>query len=265
MVEEIFQNTQDIDFIKINTEPNGLFPNHDPNPLIEANCRQLKELILKEKLDFGFIFDGDADRCCFLDSQGNGIHPYMVYLILLRSLPKGSCVVKSILISPLLELDNEIEVHESKVGHSHMKNVMRKHKAVFGAEHSAHYYYSDFFFSDSGLLTATKIITAIVESGINDIMHQFKYHSLPLKLPETNYALAANKIDELGKKLLELYPDAELSHIDGLSLIDKHKKFWLNIRASNTESNCVRVNIEAFEQLKAQKISDQLNGLIEKL
>lgn len=264
IIDNIFQKKKGVEFTKINVEANGLFPNHDPNPLVKDNCKQLGDLIRKDDLDFGIIFDGDADRCCFLDSTGELIDPYLIYIVLLKDVPQKSKIIKSELISPLVKFRDDIEVYESKVGHSNIKKMLRKYNAYFGGEHSAHYYYSDFYQSDTGILTAIKVINAVVESGKRNPAECIDKKLIPFKSEEINCNVELQDFDDLEKNLLLKYPESKVSKLDGISITDKKKRYWFNIRKSNTETGCVRINAESFDKNQLDNIVDDIKNILYK-
>ena len=226
-------------------ELDGKFPNHDANPLEYKNLIDLQKKVIKSNADFGVAFDGDADRCFFVDETGNIVNPDIITIIIAKEFlakePGASIIYdlrSSKLVAEEIKASGGIPIKE-RVGHSHIKAKMREKKAIFAGELSGHYYYRDNYFSDSGLITLVKVINIISKKNIS--MSTLagslkKYHSSG----EINF-----KIDDKDGKIKQLaneFTDGNIDYFDGITV--EYSDWWFNVRKSNTEPT-LRLNIEA--------------------
>ncbi len=227
-------------------ELDGTFPNHEANPLDPANLVDLQRAVVAHGADIGLAFDGDADRCFVIDERGEPVSPSAITaLVAARELAKypGSPVIHNLITSnavPEIIREHGGEPVVARVGHSFIKAEMARTNAVFGGEHSAHYYFRDFWFADTGMLAAMHTLAALGEQ------------SLPLSTLAAEYEryVASGEINstvaDQAAKVAEVraaYPDAEADEMDGLTLRFPDGA-WFNLRASNTEP-LLRLNVEA--------------------
>ena len=227
-------------------ELDGTFPNHEANPLDPANLVDLQRAVVAHGADIGLAFDGDADRCFVIDERGEPVSPSAITaLVAARELAKypGSTVIHNLITSnavPEIIREHGGEPVVARVGHSFIKAEMARTNAVFGGEHSAHYYFRDFWFADTGMLAAMHTLAALGEQ------------SLPLSTLAAEYEryVASGEINstvaDQAAKVAEVraaYPDAEADEMDGLTLRFPDGA-WFNLRASNTEP-LLRLNVEA--------------------
>ena len=235
----------------------GSFPNHPADPSKYENLKKLQETVLREKCGFGMAFDGDADRIFFIDENAKVINASLI----------ASLVIKNILLKHKKEkiiynLINSRIVPEtvekfggkpliSRVGHSYIKDYMRKSKSIFACEHSAHYYFRNNYNADSGIIMSL-MVAEIISRGkkpLSKLLIEFeKYH----KIEETNFKVE-NK-EKTMKKILSYYKKSKpkkISKLDGITI--EFGDWWFNVRPSNTEP-LLRLNLEAdSERLMLQK------------
>ncbi len=254
------------EFVKIHNSPDGNFPNGVPNPMLEENRSPTVDAIKESGADFGIAWDGGYDRCFFFDETARFIEGYYIVGLLAAALleknPSSSVIYDPRLTWNTLEIvaaagGNAIQ---SKSGHSFIKQVMRQQDALYGGEMSAHHYFRNFFYCDSGMIPWLLVAQLVSIRGqklselVNDRMHRFPASG------EINrkVADASRAIEEISN----LYAaDAEsIDKTDGISLEFDDWRF--NLRASNTEP-VIRLNVEtrANEALMKEKVNDILNVL----
>ncbi len=226
----------------------GNFPNHEPNPLLQKNLVDLQKKVVETKANFGVAFDGDADRCVFVDEKGGIVGGDMITTIIAKEFlmkKKGETIIYDLRSSKATH--DEIKsaggtpVRE-RVGHSHIKATMREKEAVFAGELSGHYYYRDNFYADSGIITLIQIINIISKKNIplSKIVEPFKrYHATG----EINFEVD-NK-DARIEQLASIFSDGKIDYLDGITV--EYNDWWFNVRKSNTEP-ILRLNLEAKSQ-----------------
>ncbi len=245
--------------IEMYYELDGTFPNHEANPIDPENLKDLQKAVKKHKADIGLAFDGDADRCFLVDENGDLVNPSsLTSLIAARELEKhpGSTIIYNLISSKTVR-----EVVEerggksvrSRVGHLYIKKLMAETGAVFGGEHSGHFYFRDFWRADSGMLAALHAIAALGENEIplSKLLAPFNRYFSSGEINSTvSDAVAASKeIEEIyGAK-----PGVEVDHLDGLTV--SGDTWWFNLRASNTEP-LLRLNVEATTEAEMASIRD---------
>jgi phosphomannomutase len=257
------------EFIKVHHEPDGNFPNGVPNPMLEENRGSTIDAIRKSGADLGIAWDGDYDRCFFFDETGRFIEGYYIVGLLAEALLEEN-PSNSIIYDPRTTW-NTIEMVtssggkpvQSKSGHSFIKDTMRQHDALYGGEMSAHHYFRDFFYCDSGMIPWLLVAQLVSTSGkkfselVDDRMKKFPASG------EINRTVG--DADQVIKEITHLYAaDAKLiDKTDGVSL--EFDEWRFNLRASNTEP-VIRLNVEsrANEALMREKVSDIL-GVLDRL
>ena len=243
----------------------GSFPNHEANPIDVKNLKDLQKAVKKHKADIGLAFDGDADRCFLVDENGDPVNPStLTALIADRELKKnpGANIIYNLISSrAVVEIveENGGKAIRSRVGHSYIKQLMAETGAVFGGEHSGHFYFRDFWRADSGMLAALHAIAALgeVNTALSKIL---KPYSRYFSSGEIN-----SKVSDTQNSMLEI--DAkygasagnEVDHLDGLTV--SGDTWWFNVRASNTEP-LLRLNVEAKTQGRMEKIRDEVLATI---
>jgi phosphomannomutase len=253
------------EIIPLYFELDGNFPNHEANPIDPANLRDLQKAVLAEKADIGLAFDGDADRCFLVDENGETVDPSLLTaLIASRELAKhpGATIIHSLISSrTVVEVINELGgiPVRSRVGHSYIKALMAETGAVFGGEHSGHFYFKDFWRADSGALAALHALAALGESDqtVSQLLAPFKRY---VASGEVNSQVADSA--EVLKAIREKYSalsEYEIDELDGLTV--SAKDWWFNVRASNTEP-LLRLNVEADTAANMAAHRDALLALI---
>ncbi len=226
-------------------EPDGTFPHHIANPLLPSATRDLQERVKKEKADLGVAFDGDADRCGFIDEKGERVPEDLVTALIAEFL-----LTKEPGATILYDLRSSRIVPESithlggravrcRVGHAFIKEQMREENALFAGELSGHYYYRDMGFTDNGIFTMIQMLNLLslkdapLSRLINPLQKYCSTGEINLKVKNKDAILTA---------LEGAYHDARKDHLDGLSV--EYNSWWCNLRASNTEP-VMRLNLEA--------------------
>jgi len=249
-----------IDLVPLYFEIDGSFPNHDANPMKEGVTDDLKKKVVEEGAELGIAFDGDADRVFFMDEKGELIpSDYITALIaeeILKDNPKATVLydLRSSWIVPekIIEYGGKPEM--SRVGHSFIKETMRKHDAIFAGELSGHFYFKDNFFTDSGIITAIWMMNLL--SAEEKKMSELVGH---LKKYFASGEINSKVEDKEGKtkELSERYKKGKVSWLDGVKV--EFDDWWFNVRASNTEP-LLRLNLEAkSKELMERKKEEVLN------
>ena len=246
-------------------ELDGTFPNHEANPIDEKNLRDLQKAVLKNGADLGLAFDGDADRCFIVDEKANAINPSdLTALIAERELKKhpGSTVIYNLISSrAVLEVieENGGVGLRSRVGHSYIKKMMADSKAIFGGEHSGHFYFDGFWRADSGALAALHAIAALGESNksISEILKPYQRYVLSGEInSKVTDTVAATTLVEQSYSALD---GVTLDYLDGLTV--NGDTWWFNLRPSNTEP-LLRLNVEAKTAARMEQVRDEVLALI---
>ncbi|HJN57367.1 MAG: phosphomannomutase/phosphoglucomutase [Candidatus Woesearchaeota archaeon] len=237
-----------IEIIPLYFELDGTFPNHPADPSRKENLKQLQKSVKEKKCDFGMAFDGDADRIFFIDENANIINSSLMSCLIIKNIlekHKNEKIIYNLVCSRIvpdtIKKYNGTAIIE-RVGHSFIKQTMKKINAIFGCENSAHYYFRDNFNADSGLI-ASLIVAEIVSKEnkkLSELIKEFQKYST---LEETNFKVD-NKKSKL-KEIEEFYKGKnpkKMSKLDGLSV--EFDEWWFNVRPSNTEP-LLRLNLEA--------------------
>ncbi|MGI5216535.1 phosphomannomutase/phosphoglucomutase [Nocardia sp. CA-290969] len=229
-------------------ELDGSFPNHEANPLDPANLVDLQKLVRESGADIGLAFDGDADRCFVVDERGEPVSPSAITaLVAERELAKepGATIIHNLITSRSVpELVTELGGNpvRSRVGHSFIKQLMATTGAVFGGEHSAHYYFRDFWGADSGMLAALHVLAALGEDKrpVSELMSSYTGYAASGEINST-VADAAGRTDAV----LDAFAARAVAvdRLDGVT-VQLADDAWFNLRASNTEP-LLRLNVEA--------------------
>ena len=244
-VPRLFQRVPEWRLVPIYLEPDGRFPHHHANPLDPKTTRELQERVVAEGADFGVAFDGDGDRCGFIDERGERVREDLVTGLiaehLLREFP-GATILYDLRSSRAVREAIE-RAHgrgvRSRVGHAFIKAAMREEGALFAGELSGHYYYRDVGFADNGLLTLVMVANILAASGrtLSELVKPLD------RYPSTGEInLAVSDPAAVLAVLAARYRDADLDRLDGLTAT--YPDWWFNIRPSHTEP-VVRLNIEA--------------------
>lgn len=256
-------NLPGIELVPMYFELDGNFPNHDANPIDPVNLVDLQKKVLETSADLGLAFDGDADRCFLVDNNGELVSPSaLTALIAKRFLATnpGATIVHNLISSkavPEIVAEAGGVAVRTRVGHSFIKEVMAQTNAVFGGEHSGHFYFRDFWYADSGMLAALIAIaelTATDQSFSELIANCARYPQSGEINSEVPDAAAAIE------RMLRKFGDGhEIDRLDGITITAP--SWWLNVRASNTEP-LVRLNVEADTQAHLQEVTQAALGVI---
>jgi phosphomannomutase len=251
--------------IEMYFELDGTFPNHEANPIDPANLADLQKAVKKHKADIGLAFDGDADRCFLVDEKGDLVNPSaLTSLIATRELKKypASNIIYNLISSRAVKEvveENGGTAIRSRVGHSYIKKLMAESNAVFGGEHSGHFYFRDFWKADSGMLAALHAIAALGEtdSTLSQLLKTFNryYSSGEINSTVADAKAAMAQVEKIYVKKGEV----EVDHLDGLTI--NGDTWWFNLRASNTEP-LLRLNVEASTEARMKKVRDDVLNTI---
>jgi phosphomannomutase len=241
-------------------ELDGTFPNHEANPLEPANIVDLQRTVVAEHADIGLAFDGDADRCFVVDADGKPVPPSAITaLVATRELGKhpGSAIIHNLITShavPEIVKEHGGTPIRTRVGHSFIKGEMARAGAVFGGEHSAHYYFRDFWFADTGMLAAMHVLAALGEQDrtLAELTAEF-----------TRYVASGeinSRVDDPQGRVeavrAAFADDAEnIDELDGLT-VQLPDGTWFNVRASNTEP-LLRLNVEGPTEGAMEQVRDR--------
>ena len=244
-------------------ELDGDFPNHEANPIEPKNLKDLQKRVKKEKADLGLAFDGDADRCFLVDENADLVNPSsLTALIAVRELKRnaGASIIYNLISSkavPEIILENGGKPVRSRVGHSYIKSLMAQTGAVFGGEHSGHFYFADFWRADSGMLAALYAIAELMDSpkSLSEILESFDRYFSSGEI-NTQVKDAGKSINLVRKKYEK---ENEIDELDGLTV--SSQKWWFNLRPSNTEP-LLRLNVEADSPKLMAEIRDTVLSLI---
>jgi phosphomannomutase len=232
-------------------ELDGTFPNHEANPLDPANLVDLRAAVRQYQADIGLAFDGDADRCFFVDENGDAVSPNnVISLIATRELTRhpGSAIVYNVVTSKAVAeqvTERGGKPIRTRVGHSFIKQVMADYDAVFGGEHSGHYYFRDFWRADTGMLAALHVLAALgqTDQPLSALAAQFSRYAASGEVNRTIADIPA-VLDRVESHYTS--DGATADRLDGLT-ITLPDGAWFNLRPSNTEP-LLRLNVEASDQ-----------------
>jgi phosphomannomutase len=258
----------DVDVVPLYFDLDGRFPNHPADPLDPANLAPLHREVLATGADLGLAFDGDADRCFVLDERGAPVEPSLITaLIAERELSRhpGAGVIHNAVCSrvvpEVVRAAGGVAVR-TPVGHSIIKAAMAEHGAVFGGEHSGHFYFRDFWSADSGMLAALHVlaVAAAADRPLSAIAASYRRY---VASGEINSAVP-DPVTALRRVERSLDPGSAepraaevlaVDHLDGLTI--SAARWWFNLRASNTEP-LVRLNVEAEERATMEQVRDSV-------
>ncbi|MBW4716240.1 phosphomannomutase/phosphoglucomutase [Saccharothrix obliqua] len=255
-----------IDVVPMYFELDGSFPNHEANPLDPKNIVDLQARVRAEGADAGVAFDGDADRCFVVDERGEPVSPSAITaLVAVRELAKdpGGTIIHNLITShavPEIVREHGGNPVRTRVGHSFIKEEMARTGAIFGGEHSAHYYFRDFWRADTGMLAALHVLAALGEQDG------------PLSALTADYARYAasgeinSTVDDQAARLAAVKAEyggrdgVELDELDGLTVVLPDGS-WFNLRASNTEP-LLRLNVEAADETSVAALRDEVLAIV---
>lgn len=265
-----------LEIIPMYFDLDGSFPNHEANPLDPKNLVDLQKAVLEQGADIGLAFDGDADRCFVIDEKGEPVTPSAVAAIVAhreiarekRTNPGAPITVlhnllTSRVVEEVIAADGATPV-KTKVGHSLIKDRMAETSAIFGGEHSAHYYFRDFWGADNGMLAAMHVLAEYgsQDQPLSEFAKKYNPYYLSGEINSTVSDVAGAKA-----RVQAAFADlAEFDEFDGITAKGKPAEagswWWFNVRASNTEP-LLRLNVEASTEAKMTQIRDEVLNLIQ--
>ena len=241
-------------------ELDGSFPNHPPSPIEPENIAPLRQKVLEEKADLGVAFDGDADRMFLVDEKGSTLGGDIVTALVAKNMlkkEKGATILYNVPCSrivPRIIEQNGGKPIRTPVGHALIKPLMKKYNAIFGGEHSGHFYFRKNFYADSGMIALLVCLELLSEED-KPLSQLVSLIDPYFRTGEIN-----SRVEDIPEKLKNIesyYKDANFDHLDGLTVA--YPDWWFNLRPSNTEP-LIRLNLEAdTEELMEQKKSEVLN------
>lgn len=267
-----------IELIPLHFELDGTFPHHPADPLRLENLRDLQEAVVREGADLGLAFDGDADRCVVLDEKGVPVRPSAITALIAereigRARQEGqerpAVVVNLVSSRHVTETVRAAggEPVRSPVGHSRIKTLMADHDAVFGGEHSAHYYFRDFFFADSGMLAALHVLAALGATDAPASALVAAHDPYPAS-GEINFRVVdAEASRERVREHVAALPGAITDDLDGLTVqhwdqeLPAEDRWWFSLRSSHTEP-LLRLNVEAERETTMIRIREEILALV---
>ncbi|MEO6791139.1 MAG: phosphomannomutase/phosphoglucomutase, partial [Ornithinibacter sp.] len=266
-----------ITVIPLYFELDGTFPNHEANPLDPANLVDLQAAVRQHGADLGLAFDGDADRCFVVDERGEPVSPSAITGLIARrevarAVAEGAdagdvAIVHNVITSaqvPEVIAATGARAVRTRVGHSFIKAEMARNDAVFGGEHSAHYYFRDFWFADTGMLAAMHVLAALGEqpAALSEVMADLSRYAASGEINSTvEDAVASTE----HVRVWAADQGVEVDELDGLTLVHAggtgDPMWWLNLRASNTEP-LLRLNVEAADAETMALVRDEVLALV---
>jgi phosphomannomutase len=264
MVPPIFEHLP-FEYVPMYFELDGSFPNHPPNPIEPENVEELQERVVAEGADFGVAFDGDADRCFIIDETGTTISGDLAAALIAKNVLEkepGATILYSAVCSKafpeLVEREGGKAIR-TRAGHSIIKPQMRKHDAAFGGEHSAHFYFRDNYFADSGIIAMLTIAELVgrQEEPVSRLLSPIDPY---VRSGEINSEVKDQKATlEKVEDHFSTYDEAKVDYLDGLTV--DLGDWWFNLRPSNTEP-LLRLNVEAEDKETMEHKRDELLDLI---
>lgn len=256
-----------LEIIPMYFELDGSFPNHEANPIDAKNLKDLQKAVKKHGADIGLAFDGDADRCFLVDENGETVNPSDLTALIadreLKKHPRSSIIYNLISSRSVVEVieENGGTALRSRVGHSYIKAMMAQSGAIFGGEHSGHFYFKDFWCADSGALAALHAIAALgtTKGSLSKLLKPYQRY---FSSGEINSKVkdAQKSMDTIEQKYAEL-DSVTIDHLDGLTV--NGDSWWFNLRPSNTEP-LLRLNVEAKTLARMEKIKEEVLATVRK-
>ena len=254
-----------ITLVPLYFELDGTFPHHEANPIDPENLRDLQRAVLDSGADIGLAFDGDADRCFVVDERGHLVSPsVLTALIAVRELARepGATVIHNLITSqavPEIIAEHGGTAVRTRVGHSFIKARMAETGAIFGGEHSGHFYFRDFWFADSGMLAALHVLAALggQDAPLSQLLAGYSRYlasgEINSEVADQAGATAEVRAEFAGR------PGTSADDLDGLTITGDG--WWFNLRPSNTEP-LLRLNAEAADEATMLRLRDEVLGMV---
>ncbi|MEO0479726.1 MAG: phosphomannomutase/phosphoglucomutase [Planctomycetota bacterium] len=258
----VFPRIPNLEVVSLYEELDGTFPNHEANPLKESNLDDLRELVKSSGATLGLAFDGDADRCAFVDEEGRTVHADLITVLIARGMLErhpGKGIIYDLRSSKVLA--EEVEklggrpVRE-RVGHSFMKETMRETDCIGGGELSGHFYFAENHFTDCGILAAIATLNQLSKEGrsLKTAADELrKYYGTG----EVNFRVEDK--DAKMEEVVAAFPGAEVDRLDGVTIV--FSDWWVNVRPSNTEPY-LRMCLEADTEQKRDEMQQKLVAML---
>jgi phosphomannomutase len=263
-VPEVFAGLP-VTLVPLYFELDGTFPNHEANPIDPANLADLQRAVLAHGADLGLAFDGDADRCFVVDERAQIVSPsVLTALIAARELARepGATVIHNLITSravPEIITEHGGKPVRTRVGHSFIKAQMAETGAVFGGEHSGHFYFRDFWFADSGMLAALHVLAALggQDAPLSELLAGYGRYAASGEInSEVTDQRAAT---EAVRRAFATRPGVTTDDLDGLTVTTRD--WWFNVRPSNTEP-LLRLNVEASDEPTLAALRDEVLRIV---
>jgi phosphomannomutase len=263
VAKHVFSSLPQIQIVPLNFIPDGRFPSHEPNPQLQENRQEIVQAVREEKADLGIAWDGDADRCFFIDDRGEFVEGYYITALLIEAILRKHPGEKVIFDNRLIWANLEAARRNkgipllNRAGHSFIKARMRQENAIFGGEASGHYYFRENFYADNGMIPALLILELLSVKNLkmSELVQPLK--SRYFISGEIN--IQVKDPGELLQRTREAFSDGEISLLDGVSV--DYPEWRFNLRPSQTEP-LVRLNVEAKSaELLEKKTSELLEFL----
>ncbi len=252
----------EVDLTSMYFELDGSFPNHEANPLDHSTLVDLQDRVRSTGADVGLAFDGDADRCFVVDERGEVVSPSAITALIgaraLREHP-GATVLHNVICSkavPEIIAEHGGTAVRTPVGHSLIKAEMARTGAVFGGEHSGHFYFKDFYLADSGMIAALHVLAALAETDgtVSELMAAYDRYPASGEINST-----VDDADGVLERLRQTYAEHEQDTLDGLTVTAAD--WWFNVRKSNTEP-LLRLNVEGADEATMTRVRDEVLDVI---
>jgi phosphomannomutase len=254
-----------IETVPLYFELDGSFPNHEANPIDPANLADLQQAVVDNRADIGLAFDGDADRCFVVDERGKIVSPSaLTALIAVRELARepGAAIIHNLITSravPEIVAEHGGVPVRTRVGHSFIKARMAESGAIFGGEHSGHFYFRDFWFADSGMLAALHVLAALGsgDAPLSELLAQYERYQATGEINSEVGDQAA-----ITREIRAAYagtPGLSTDELDGLTV--SAADWWFNVRPSNTEP-LLRLNVEAADAATLARVRDDVLAIV---
>ncbi|MFY7068036.1 phosphomannomutase/phosphoglucomutase [Nocardiopsis changdeensis] len=265
-VPAVLEQGLPLEIVPLYFELDGTFPNHPANPLDPANIVDLQKKVRETGADIGLAFDGDADRCFVVDENGDAVPPSAITaLVAVQELARdpGATVIHNLITShavPEIVREHGGVPVRTRVGHSYIKATMAETGAVFGGEHSAHYYFRDFWKADTGMLAAMHVLRVLGsdERPLSEITAEYSRYAASGEI-NSEVADAADRTAAV-RDAFAGREGAEVDELDGLT-VTLPDGSWFNLRASNTEP-LLRLNVEAPDAAAVDALRDEVLAIV---
>ena len=261
--------------VELYWELDGNFPNHEADPLKSENLAALRKKVLAERCDLGVAFDGDADRCVFVDQNGRIISADLITALIAEELidqirehsPETPVSIlydlrSSRIVKETVESKAAL-AFRTRVGHSFIKRLLKEKDALFAGELSGHYYFADCFYTDSALRAFICLLNILEKHNTKNLAELIDKYAKYQQSGEINFQVKNSQevLEKVKQTYQERYLNSTIDNLDGLT-VEVTGKFWFNLRSSNTENSLLRMNFEAYDGSKFERHFVELKELL---